>query len=675
MELIAFRVRMYKGIIDSGWVNIDNLTVFVGKNESGKTSLLKALHKLKPDSGDSYDIEKEWPRTRRNERNKEHVVCQARFQLSDREKSYLSKLTSITEFVDTVEISRNYAGQLKVKFADDIFSDKSEPINPSKLLDALPKIRSEFSAQFKDTATICLNVIMDLVGKGEYSRLRSDLSVQEQRLREALSLSSRRSIEIEFINQYVRSIQNFIQELEQSPGDIQTKANRYIASRLPKFIYMNDYRIFRGTAQLDEIQTRRDEDSLTETDKTFLTILGLSELDLDELVQLGRGNEERKAQRIYDLHNGAATLTQAFSNHLSQRGYEVEYRADGSLFFVFLKDDVEPALIELGERSRGFQWFFSFDLMFMHGTKNTFKGSIILLDEPGLHLHPNAQNDLLDRLEEYAKENRILYTTHLPFMIDLDHPDRIRIMEETAEKGIVVKTDFTDPTSKSHLVLEAALGMKAAQSYLVAQRNLVVEGFEDSWILTELSNLLQRNELEGLPEDVHITPGGGASRAVYIATFMIGQDLGVVALFDSDKEGRRAQEGLTHTWLTQCTEPRAKTILLGDAVDAPSDFAIEDLFPEGFVTDIVKEFYSEKLTKAGIKEIQLIGKDILWRRIERFMKDNSIKINKGPIVKRLCYKLSSMKDVSELPTGTKEKAIKLFQTIRKAFGEEDTESS
>ena len=48
MDLIKFRVTMYKGIIDSGWVDVDRLTVLVGKNESGKTSLLKALHKLNP---------------------------------------------------------------------------------------------------------------------------------------------------------------------------------------------------------------------------------------------------------------------------------------------------------------------------------------------------------------------------------------------------------------------------------------------------------------------------------------------------------------------------------------------------------------------------------------------------------------------------------------------------
>ena len=46
-RLKAFRVKMYRPILDSRWVDVDDITVVVGKNESGKTALLKALHKFK----------------------------------------------------------------------------------------------------------------------------------------------------------------------------------------------------------------------------------------------------------------------------------------------------------------------------------------------------------------------------------------------------------------------------------------------------------------------------------------------------------------------------------------------------------------------------------------------------------------------------------------------------
>ena len=123
-------------------------------------------------------------------------------------------------------------------------------------------------------------------------------------------------------------------------------------------------------------------DRLTEEDQTFLTILDLSDLDLDELVQLGQSSTETVKQRQYNVAAGAETLTRIISDRLSQRHYAVDFRVDGQRFFTFVKDDRDPSLIELEERSKGFQWFFSFDLMFMHESKGTFEGCVILLDEP-----------------------------------------------------------------------------------------------------------------------------------------------------------------------------------------------------------------------------------------------------------------------------------------------------
>ena len=102
--------------------------------------------------------------------------------------------------------------------------------------------------------------------------------------------------------------------------------------------------------------------------------------------------------------------------------------------------------------------FLSFDLMFMYESQWTFEGCVVLLDEPGLHLHPDAQRDLLRLLEPYAEGNTLLYTTHLPFMIDLHHPDRIRVLKET-DNGIVVTTNLNESSPEAKLVLQAALGM------------------------------------------------------------------------------------------------------------------------------------------------------------------------------------------------------------------------
>ena len=675
MDLIAFRVSMYKGILDSGWVDVNPLTVLVGKNESGKTSLLKALHKLNPYNSEShaiepesYNMEAEWPRALRKDRKEAQEVCRAKFRLSDEEKSELAQIAEGETCPDTVEVSRDYAGNLKINFEGEIFSDKRHPDDIDNAFDILPEVQDEFGDPFKQRFEKCIKEARLLAHEGRFSELMEVVLKHSRLLREALSPSEPpQSIEHNFIVTYVRDLEELIYAFEPS-SSIESKIHEYVINHLPTFIYMDDYRTFSGTAPLNDIQYRRDQEHLTEKDKTFLTILSLSALDLDELVQLGQGDVETRRQRQLDLADGGATLTRAISDRLSQRNYKVEYQVDGQDFFTIVKDDYDPSPIELKERSKGFQWFFSFDLMLMHESKGTFEGCVILLDEPGLHLHPESQKDLLRRLEEYASGNTLLYTTHLPFMIDLNHPDRIRVLKET-DNGIVVTTNLTERHPEAKFVLQAALGMDASQSFLVANRNLVVEGVDDYWVLTELSNLLRHAGEEGIPEDVRITPCGGASQAVNMATFMIGQELSVVGLFDSDSEGQKAYKKLTKEWITRYANSHSKVILLGDAVDVKGDFALEDLFPENFILDIVEEAYSEELAIAGVDEITLQGKDTLWRKIKRFMKDNDIEIKKDKIAPRWRKKLSAMNDASELPDETREKAIKLFQAIRSAFGE------
>jgi predicted ATP-dependent endonuclease of OLD family len=46
MKLISFNIQNYRSIVHSGWCNLahDNITALIGQNESGKTSVLEALH-------------------------------------------------------------------------------------------------------------------------------------------------------------------------------------------------------------------------------------------------------------------------------------------------------------------------------------------------------------------------------------------------------------------------------------------------------------------------------------------------------------------------------------------------------------------------------------------------------------------------------------------------------
>jgi hypothetical protein len=432
---------------------------------------------------------------------------------------------------------------------------------------------------------------------------------------------------------------------------------------------MDDYRAFTGSAQLDQVQARRDRKTLAPEDTTLIMIMELAGLDLDDEVENGTSMDRTMHdQRQYDFDDASTALTREIADRWKQRRYEVQLRADGQHFYTFVKDERDPALILLEERSKGFQWFFSFDLMFMYETNGTFENSVILLDEPGLHLHPEAQKDLLQRLESYAQKNTLLYSTHLPFMIDLRYPQRIRVLTE-AEKGVVVSDNLTTTQPEAKLVLQSALGMSGAMNWLVAKDNLVVEGVDDYWFINELSRLLIRSGEEGLSEELMITAGGGASEAAYMATFMIGQQLNVVALFDSDNAGNTARDRLLKNWLTRYNTAKASVLSLGDCVGETSrDFTIEDLFDEAFYLGMVQITYAKQLAAANVKKLALPkGNDTLLNRVERALVSLNIPFNKGSVAKRIRTTLTKMKDISELSDHTRDYARSLIAAINKAM--------
>ncbi len=369
-----------------------------------------------------------------------------------------------------------------------------------------------------------------------------------------------RANESAYIQTYDRGISQIVQMIG-SLLDLRTKVRDAVVKLLPTFIYMDDYREFLGSTILNDLRDRKNNGNASAAEETIIMTLSLAGLSLDKLIQQGQDDsQEVIRERQYDLDDAAKTLTKEVSGRWGQTPYRVEFRCDGQKFFIEIEElEKDVGMIPLEEQSKGFRWFFSFDLRFMHDSGGTFRDCVLLLDEPGLHLHPGGQADLLKRLDAYSADNILIYTTHLPFLVDLREPRRIHVIQQKGDYATVTDDlGATGPDEK--LTLQAALGMQLSQHYLIAERNLVVEGVDDFYILSELSSLFSKEGKTALPDDVEITAAGGASEAVYMATFMIGQNLSVVTLFDSDGEGRTQEEKLRTKWITRYKNSRSSTV-------------------------------------------------------------------------------------------------------------------
>jgi predicted ATP-dependent endonuclease of OLD family len=64
MRLTSFNVHEFRSVWDSGKIEVGDVTCLVGKNEAGKTSLLKALYRIAPIVSDDavFDATDDYPR-------------------------------------------------------------------------------------------------------------------------------------------------------------------------------------------------------------------------------------------------------------------------------------------------------------------------------------------------------------------------------------------------------------------------------------------------------------------------------------------------------------------------------------------------------------------------------------------------------------------------------------
>jgi hypothetical protein len=657
MKLTSCRVQNYRSIQDSGWVDIDDMAVVVGKNESGKTSFLKALWKFNPFHDVGYNIDREWPSGRRKEKSSDKVVVETKFSFSPEEIAKIESIHESAKGIVGVEMARTYAGNYTHQFVP---KNPNTEHNVDWVVDLLrnglttlpPGFSDHFQQQYKTKFDELISEVQEKGGSAHALAKLPEFKNQFPAFRHPQNPPHQQDHNtIPALNAVVDKL---VKEIGSTPL---LQVVDFVHKHLPTFIYMDDHRTFVGAAQLDDVLKHQKEGRLTAEEETIVVIMEMAGLVLEDEVK--KGDAENREQRILDMNDASHTLTELIAERWSQRRYQVVFQADGQHFITFVKDSNDKGLVPLEDRSKGFQWFFSFDMRFMYETNGQFKNAIILLDEPGLHLHAAAQRDLLERMKAYAKGNQLVYTTHLPFMIDFKRLDNIYVAEEIPKEGSKVHKNWATADKDARFTLQAALGLSWSQSLFVGHFNLVVEGVDDFWFLTTFSTMFEEAGQAGLNPQLVVTPAGGASKVAYVGTILKGQELNVAVLLDSDLAGQQAFEQLVHQWILQ----DKLVVMVGDAVGA-TPYALEDLFGEAYYLAKVNEAYAKELEKKPLAlNAKTAGKKIIVDRVgDAFAERGLGEFNKGRVAKRIMTDLGK-KQLAAIDSDTVAKFRKVIDAI------------
>jgi AAA ATPase-like protein len=468
----------------------------------------------------------------------------------------------------------------------------------------------------------------------------------------------------------------FLNEREQA-------ATFFIKEKLhPRLIYFPDYKVIDGIIDVQQYlqaqeapQKRSDIGYQFQKAETIRNLFHLAELDPAQLDELAADPPRLNSALV----RSSQRLTKMLSLTWRARKVGIRLNYSSGTLTVAVSDVFPDGTTKneglLDRRSAGFKWHFSFFVNFRAGIQqNTFKDSILLLDEPGLNLHPEQQAGLIDVIRDLSQTNQVLYTTHSPFMIyNFDRGNLLVVEFDPASKASRIQQNFWDGDWQTirpvlHSIGDSML-LKVFRGSDVLAAILAVEGITDQRYLVTIAELDVEEDQDSRLGGIEPIPSGGHALVKERAIHYRKRKKKVAALFDNEPDALVQAAQLARNF------PQDAIVRI-DADKSEAD--IEDVFTEDDYLKAVNAFYSRKFRDArgflGIakRDIALSGDDPaesprIVKRLEKFflshVADGWGSFDKRGVCDFFCDEL--VKGL-KLSTKSKERFDALFAQIRSA---------
>jgi len=330
-------------------------------------------------------------------------------------------------------------------------------------------------------------------------------------------------------------------------GGLNHYVSNKLKSRIPKFLYFDNYDNLPGRIGLNELKKRKNNNELDFGDRIFLSLLEMTSSSLGDIESLNTTDK-----LIMELEGIQNNLTDKIFKYWTQnQDLEVRFRFreseagdpfTGKIFDTRIYNKRHRVTVNFDERSAGFTWFFSFLVWFSQVTNNYGNNVYLLLDEPGLSLHGKAQQDLIRYINnELRPDHQVMYTAHSPFMIDTENIFSLRTVEDVTEeddeggdliKGTKVGNDIFGREEDTLFPLQGIVGFDMADTLFVGPHVLVVEGPSDAALIHWFVKQLDRRERTSLDVRWAVCPAESASKVDSFISLFRGRGLNIAALLD-----------------------------------------------------------------------------------------------------------------------------------------------
>jgi ABC-type Na+ transport system ATPase subunit NatA len=506
MKYKSFRIRNFKGIKDTTihlqGVAGANVFALVGLNESGKTTVLEAIHSFSPDHATS-----------------ELLGGEAGVPFKDRVPRHL-----ISEFSDDVSVTATLSVHSDDKkiVAARLLNELSLTINERAFPDELvfDRLQRFNNGDFKNN----------------FFTLRTQFRVESGKQRAWRDWTAEESIKIrDIIYGLTPDIAYFPTFVFDFPPSIYLTDRGGTVDKFYRRVFKDilDYDGRGHTINRDIVGRVRGEDMIVPW--------------LSFLAAWREHDDRQKIQHVMD-RAGAAVTRLVFGRWNKIFGEEAKGK-EVVISFDVVEGEVKDALgtrtktqkhdvlikfqirdgsrrFDVNDRSLGFRWFFSFMLFTQFRVARVSPGSrplLFLFDEPAANLHAAAQQRLIESFPEIAQNEHVLaYSTHSHYMIEpkwleqtfivtnrADAPpssvlDEISLDDESLDIQVASYRSFVDrhpgQTSYFQPILDR---LAVVPSRFDAQKaSIVLEGKSDYYVLRYAQRMLEQIPI-GFPHSLH----------------------------------------------------------------------------------------------------------------------------------------------------------------------------
>ena len=604
MRLRRFRIRAFRCIHDSGDVTVGDLAAFVGRNESGKTTILQGLILLNRDEIVSeLDLCDEMV----EELKSEIKVAEGVFELNEHEREFVKEKFPSLDIKRLKIFRTNKNPEIQYDFEDGKIGEEQ-----NTNLRSWQSITSDLQ-NFIDTIPNHIQERLDT----DFFQLRSppktiggfkkDLQIFDENIK---SVASEEEEVVSEWNELYPKI------LENSDGFLNTserlELEEFIKDNLhPRIVYFSDYKKILGNINLQDYlhgvksSTSGNIEYVEEFDRveTVRNLFYLAELELDKLEEY----QNSPSKLIKLLNQASKKLTSRLNPAWKGEPIHVELRFNpGNIMSVIISDVHRDGTITntglLNRRAEGFKWTFSFIINFAAETQRSeLKEAILLLDEPARNLHPTQQRGISDMLKNLAGTNQVLYATHSPFMI-FDYTPGNLLVVELERKNHLSKIYYEYWKADDATLIPILYGLSRGLVESTVDREIgsnsrpiiIVETMSDTMYLNAFDKFLQDPNISMNP--LNVIPAYNKNSVLPLAIFYRDHGYNTFILLDNDNESKQIAEQLKNNKFSEI-----QTIFFereGKLLQSIEDYMVTEDYLYA-----VNQTYEIKLRKQGFENL------------------------------------------------------------------------